>query len=106
MTGWHQLPRELRWLIFDSITKDYTRKLDPLARVSYVTVCREWQLVFERETFSQLVLDQDRLQDLDNFVTYNERRRYSVKILFLRIKLEEYNCSVCESLEDDDTIKR
>ena len=78
----------------------------PEARSRYAAVCKEWQFFFERKNFFTLVLDQDRLQDFEIFVSGNERRRDYVQGLVLRIKLEEYDCTTCESSEDNATIKR
>ncbi|KAK5995240.1 hypothetical protein PT974_03639 [Cladobotryum mycophilum] len=106
MATWLILPQELRDMIFTWIKKDYSWTLDPRARVNYATVCKEWQFVFEPETFRQLCLDQNRLKSFKRFISENERRQSYVSHIMLRIKLEEYDCSVCELPEDRATIKR
>ncbi len=106
MAGWSQLPTELRCLIWGAMNYGHDWNQDPGARSRYATVCKEWQFAFERENFRLLVLDQDRLQDFETLVSQNERRRIYICRLVLRIKLEEYDCTTCESLEDDATLKR
>ena len=62
--------------------------------------------MFESWTFRRLTLNQDRLDDFDNIVSRNERRRSFVRHIVLSIKLDEYDCASCEKEEDKATIQR
>jgi hypothetical protein len=103
MTGWPQLSPEIRLFIFAHIKNNKDFVLRPRRRVNYSMVCKEWHHTFEPELFHSLILDQHRLEDFNQFVSQNESRRKFVKHLFLRVKLVEYDCSVCESQENDET---
>ncbi|KPM38047.1 hypothetical protein AK830_g8540 [Neonectria ditissima] len=105
MTGWPQLPIELRWMIINRVKQDYSWEWAIYARAAYASVCKEWQIHFERENFELLVLDQHRLQNFRTFVGLSERRRNSVRSIYLRVKLAKYDCTSCESFEDEATTK-
>ena len=106
MTGWPQLPPEVRVMIFAFMQHNYRVHHDLVARTQPASVCREWQHMFESWTFNRLTLDQDRLAGFDNFVSRNERRRSYVNQIFLSIKLDEYDCTSCEKEEDEAMIQR
>lgn len=72
----------------------------PEARfASYATVCREWQEYFESITFQSLVLNQDRLAQLETIVSRHPRRVGFVRHVHLRLELPEYDCKRCKRPE-------
>jgi hypothetical protein len=96
-------------MILEIVAEDYRFESGkPYTRTSYASVCREWQPVFERWNFRRLVLDQDRISDLEQFMNKEATRHRQgyLKHLFLRARLEEYDCTVCQSKEDDKTIRK
>jgi len=100
---WTRLSAELRLIILDQVVEDYYfQPSKPHLRTGYATVCREWQPVFEKQNFRRLVLDYHRLPKLEKFTAKNDRRSY-VEQIFLRVRLEEYDCSVCKRKENDRT---
>jgi len=80
-------------MIYGLIEENHDAKTEPLARAGYASVCREWQFFFEPHNFQRLVIDQDRLRNLDKF-TKGSRRAF-VKHVWLLIRLDEYDCSAC-----------
>jgi len=103
---WSKLPAEISLMILDKVIEDYKfQPFIPYLRASYATVCREWQPVFEQQNFRRLVLDYDRIRNLKNFTAKNHRRSYLEQI-FLCVRLDKYDCSVCQTKEDDDTKNR
>ncbi|TVY33901.1 hypothetical protein LSUB1_G007075 [Lachnellula subtilissima] len=99
---WSKLPAEISLMILDKVIEDYKFQPSiPYLRAGYATVCREWQPVFEQQNFRRLVLDYDRIGNLENFTAKNHRRGYLEQIL-LCVRLDEYDCSVCQTKEDDD----
>ncbi|KAI9155030.1 hypothetical protein HJFPF1_07593 [Paramyrothecium foliicola] len=83
MTGWPNLPTEVRWMIFDYI------------------VCREWQYEFEKKTFEQITVGQDRLQDFETFVYNNPGRRKLLTKIVMRFVLVEDDQDYAELLDED-----
>jgi hypothetical protein len=105
MGRWLDFPAEIRSMILKMVVEDYRFKSEPYARAGYASVCREWQQVFEKRNFRRLVLDQERIVDLEQIMSTNQRRDYLVH-LFLRIRLNDYDCTVCKSKEDKGTIRK
>lgn len=99
------MPAEIRWVILEMVAEEYSFKSEPYACAGYASVCRDWQPVFEQRNFQRLVVDQERIPDLERFIGINHRRDY-LQHLFLRIRLDEYDCTVCQSQEDHETIKK
>jgi hypothetical protein len=100
---WTRLPAEISSMILDMVAEDYRfQSSKPHVRAGYATVCREWQPVFEQRNFQRLVLDQERICNLEEFTGKNRRRDY-LEHLFLRVRLDEYDCTVCQFKEDDNT---
>ncbi len=108
MGCWTNLPPEIRLMILGTVAEDYRFNSEPYARAGYASVCQEWQQVFEPRNFQRLVLDQARISDLKIFMgkKANRHRRDYVEHLFLRVKLSEYDCTVCQSKEDDETTRK
>ena len=102
---WSTLPVEIRLTILDLVAEDYYFNSEPYARAGYASVCQEWQPVFEQRNFRRLTLDQERISGLERFM-YTEHRRDYLKHLFLRVQLDEYDCTVCQSPEDDETTRK
>jgi len=101
---WRTLPAEIRSMILEMVAEDFSFKSEHYARAGYASVCREWQPVFEQRNFQRLVLDQDRVSDLEQVVT--KQRRVYLEHLFLRVRLNDYDCTVCKSEEDYETIRK
>ncbi|KAK3943296.1 hypothetical protein QBC46DRAFT_307703 [Diplogelasinospora grovesii] len=105
--SWHTLPAELRLMILELVSCAYTfRQEDRYARAGYASVCREWQCFFEVRIFRRLIVDQDRISDLDKFTAQLGRRRANIKQIQLRVKLADYDCSVCQLEEDPEARKQ
>lgn len=86
---------------------DYNHKTEPYARAGYASVCKTWHPFFEELNFERLIVDSERLLDLDKIVRGNKRQRIQdIRHLWLRIKLGEYDCDACQSVEDATTIQR
>jgi len=78
-------------MILDTLVQGHNTKCEPYARASYASVCQEWQEFWEKKTFQRLILDPERLLDLDRVVhSKNQQRIDHIEHLWLRIKLEEY----------------
>jgi hypothetical protein len=75
MELWGKLPAEIRLIILDMVAKDHSTKSEPYACAAYASVCQEWQDFWEKETFQQLILDPERLLDLDRVVHRKNQRR-------------------------------
>ncbi|RDL40524.1 uncharacterized protein BP5553_00503 [Venustampulla echinocandica] len=100
---WTRLPAEISLMILDMVAEDYRfQPSEPRLRAGYATICREWQPVFEQRNFQRLILDQNRICNLEKFTGKNKRRDY-LEHLFLRVRLDEYDCTVCQFKEDINT---
>jgi hypothetical protein len=108
MAHWRRLPAEIRSMILEMVAEDYRFKSKPYARAGYASICREWQLVFEHRNFQRLVLGQERISSFEQFIgkEATRQRRGYLEHLFLRVKLNGYNCTVCQSKEDYGTIRK
>lgn len=107
--AWTTLSAEIRYMVLKLVSDDYSYDLSqPYLRVGYATVCREWQPIFEFKNFQRLIIDQDGIHNLAKFMSKEENmhRREYLEHLFLRIKLDEYDCTVCQSEEDIKTIRK
>jgi hypothetical protein len=105
---WTNLPAEIRMMILRIVVEDYRFESDRYARAGYASVCREWQPVFEEMNFRRLNLDQGRIVDFEK-VMGNEATRYRcgyLEYIFLNIKFDDYDCTVCQLKEDDETIMK
>jgi uncharacterized protein DUF6546 len=105
-SGWYKFPLELRWMIFGHVRESgsaqpWRSKVPSSPQLPLV--CREWHDFFPHDNFRFLVLNQDRLDDFDRFVSRNIPRRAHVEYIILRVRLPEYDCTVCEQREDDET---
>lgn len=108
MAYWANLPTEIRLMILKRVERGYRFKSDGYARAGYASVCREWQYCFEQRNFRRIIVNQERIPDFERIMgreTSRYRRDYLVH-LFLRVRLEDYDCTVCQSKEDDKTIQR
>ncbi|XMA17067.1 hypothetical protein WAI453_009858 [Rhynchosporium graminicola] len=99
---WSKLPAEIRLVILDMVVENYRFQPSvPYLRAGYATVCREWQPVFEQQNFRRLVLDYDKIHGLNTLTAKFHRRGYLAQI-FLRVRLDAYDCSVCQTKESND----
>ena len=96
MGCWRGLPAEIRSMILEMVAEDYRFKSEHYTLAGYASVCREWQPVFEQRNFQRLVLDQERISDLEQIIggKATRQRRDYLEHLFLRVRLSDYNCSL------------
>ncbi|POR32569.1 Uncharacterized protein TPAR_07226 [Tolypocladium paradoxum] len=107
MAYWQVLPWEIQHIILEEVARGFNRKTEPYARAGYATVCKAWQPFFEELNFERLIVDSERLFDLEKIVQGKNRQRIEdIRHLWLRVKLEEYGCDACQSVEDDTTITK
>lgn len=105
MAYWTNLPVGIRDIILDIVVADYRfDEESPYVRASYASVSREWQSAFERINSQRLKLDQESVTCLEQYA--NPQRRVYLEHLFLRIRLNEYDCTECQLKEDRKTIRR
>lgn len=71
------------------------------------SVCRTWQDMWEPYNFSELVLTPSCLPMFRNALRGENQYRFEyLKLIWLRIELDGYDCSVCQTAEDEETIKK
>jgi hypothetical protein len=105
MADWNTLPIEVRLIILELVAEDYHFNSKPYARAGYASVCQEWQPVFEQRNFRRLILDQERISGLEQFMCTQYRRDY-LEHLSLRVRLPKYDCTVCQLPEDKKTTRK
>lgn len=89
---WTKLPAELREIILNIVDNDYIFDFkNPYLRATYATVCREFQFVFERSNFRQIIVTREKLSHLEKYVI--PRRQFYLEHLFLLVDLDEYDCT-------------
>lgn len=107
---WYQLPPEIRNMILHEICEVRNRKTTGKVQrlAGYATVCLEWQRFFEPVNFRRVTLDYDGLETFSEMVKESQRthRLNYIKHLWFRIKLPEYDYSVCFDAENRVTINR
>ncbi|KAH6682301.1 hypothetical protein F5X68DRAFT_263279 [Plectosphaerella plurivora] len=104
MTGWNNLPNELRDMIADEVRGDIGKPQSSASNPykSLPLVSRDWQYYFSHINFHTLFLDQDRLDGFKRYLDNNKSRQHHVKHIFLRVKLPDYDCSTCYQDEGED----
>ena len=105
MANWSRFPVEIRSMILELVAEDYHFNSEPYARAGYASVCQEWQPVFEQRNFRRLTLDQERISGLQQFMG-TKHRRDCLEHLFLRVRLDKYDCTICQKKEDDETTRK
>lgn len=112
-TTWGKTPPEVRLIILEEIAAGYPagyaakKRYNYTKLAQYTTVSREWQAFFEDITFRTFVIDPSHLPFFKGiFDGENIRRLGHIRHLWLRIKLDTYDCSVCRTAEDDVTVFR
>ncbi|KAK5659352.1 hypothetical protein OQA88_1445 [Cercophora sp. LCS_1] len=100
--SWNKLPAELRLMVFRELAflRDPVRPEERYDFVNYARVCKQWHARWTAESFHQIVLDQDRISDLDELTKKSPSLNRLIRQIYLRIKLPNYDCSVCQQ-EDD-----
>lgn len=98
MPNFTDLPYEIRLVILKGLIKGVRdSNSTPVDRLSiFAVVCKEWQNVFERETFRQLILSPSRLQDLYQKIKH---RKAFVKHIWYPVELQRYSCGACTTRE-------
>ncbi|KAK0725263.1 hypothetical protein B0H67DRAFT_126000 [Lasiosphaeris hirsuta] len=104
-TNWHDLPTELRLMIFEAFIDDCKTTEPPFGRLdgpkantaiktaTYASVNREWQAFFEARHFWHIVLTPERLLEFGNIVQGSRRRL--VGHIQLRVHLAFLDCPIC-----------
>lgn len=106
--SWGRLPTELKDMILERATWEarsgarwwFTgqEQLGPLT-----TVCRDWQIFFERKLFKRLILRTE--ADLERFADIVQgRRRAYLEWLWLCIELPMYDCGRCHHYETREEV--
>lgn len=96
-------------MIFAEIVRDLDQTLPRQKHVlsKYAGVCLSWQHRFERLTFERLQLSQSCLPYLGELVHGEKIYRLGyAKLIWLRIRLDKYDCTACHTAEDEETIKK
>ncbi|CAH0059092.1 unnamed protein product [Clonostachys solani] len=115
--SWHRLHTEVRDMILHTIlvdsrankyaANDSAPGATPYHNISFLaTVCLEWKVFFERNTFKQLILVDSDLPVFKEVVERSPVRLAYVHHVLLHIQLPEYNCDDCKEEEDQNTINR
>lgn len=68
MIVWGKLPAEIWLMILEVAAHGNSEESGPYARAGYAGVCKDWQLFWEVKTFKRVILNQDRLYDLDRII--------------------------------------
>ncbi|KAL3958494.1 hypothetical protein ACCO45_006656 [Purpureocillium lilacinum] len=107
MAFWSQLPRELQLQIFEELIYDRERRPEHHVLAKCASVCRSWQDEFEPEVFKKLCLSQSCLPKFRSIVGGTKKYRLEyIRHLWLRVRLNKYNCKVCQKAEDAKTIRK
>ena len=97
MQGFACLPPEIRTEIVKQVLDHWVVGGDSEAVAPYATVCREWQSIIERYTFSNLKISLRRIPQFAQLVTHNRRR--CLRRIHLHVELPEYLNDPCEERE-------
>jgi hypothetical protein len=105
MASWNTLHREIQYQIFHELTVKSSNDQRYLGKCA--SVCRDWQYAFEPFIFQTLTLSQSCLKKF-RYIVWGEKsyRLNLIHILWLRIRLDEYDWSACQTAEDTKTIKK
>ncbi|KAI9152241.1 hypothetical protein HJFPF1_09469 [Paramyrothecium foliicola] len=87
----NQLPPDVQSRICDAISASSGTS----SLACCVSVCRDWQCVFERKSFQRLILTPSCLTDFERIVASDSQRRAQVQHIHLRIQLQTYTCRDC-----------
>lgn len=96
LASWERLPGELKLIIVGHVVESFKQIQSPKLSAC-AAVCREWQHLFEAETFSDLTLHQSDVSEFADLV--QGRRRPLLRWLWLRLELTEYDCKECRVRE-------
>ncbi|RAH44042.1 F-box protein [Aspergillus brunneoviolaceus CBS 621.78] len=91
MTEISALPSEILSLILT--------QLGSASLASYASVCRKWQVLSEKQTFSHLLLTSDRLSDFKRIISSSAHRCCFIRYLDLYILLPAYEIAARTQLE-------
>ncbi len=87
---WYRLPPEIRLhILYFVVTGSAYDKVSYGLSV-FSPVCKEWQMVFENETFKALKITQKSLPKLDQVFQNSFRRQSCLESLWLRVELPRY----------------
>ncbi|KAK4193354.1 hypothetical protein QBC35DRAFT_519484 [Podospora australis] len=92
--SWMSLPPEIRLMILEAIAQ---QKHPGWA--SFVSVCKEWQLLIENQNFRRLKLQAPCLEDLESIFRQSRRRRRLIQHIWLDVELPEYSWRSCKEIE-------
>lgn len=94
-------------MTIDDVFYNQKRRPEQHVLAKAASVCRTWQCDYERLNFKLLVLSQSCLPAFRAAVQGKKRYRLEhMQMIGLPIRLGEYDCSVCQTVEDEKTIKK
>jgi hypothetical protein len=104
----NRLPPEIRSTIVGFVVQVYEHQAGlrhsstrfAFSLAPFASVCREWQQVVEKTTFSEVHLSLDRMDDFERYVTGTRRRR--LRSIRLQVKLPAYDSDPCTNRETWD----
>jgi hypothetical protein len=104
----NRLPPEIRASIVGFVVEAYEHYSNArhssgrcgLSLAPFASVCKEWQQVVEKTTFTELHLSLDRMDDFEKYVVGSRRRR--LQSIRLHVKLPAYDSDPCTSRETWD----
>jgi len=92
-TPWTSFLKMLRTMILEELLQDGCS----VAR--YAAVCRDWQAIIEKKTFSRITITPRRLASFGTMILRNIKL---VKYIWLCVQLQEYDCLQCEQEESEE----
>jgi hypothetical protein len=98
MTNFNNMPTEIQQVTVGFLIEAVLHEKDKDTKLApYVTVCRDWQAVIERYTFSNLTITLDRIPKFGEYVQ-NHRRR-CLRHIDLHVELPTYENDPCQEKE-------
>lgn len=94
--GWGCLPYEIHRKILQFLAHD---ELESKLMAEYAVVCKSWQAEIEEVNFRKLVIKQQDIHDLEQFVT-GIRRAY-LQHLWLKVELDKYSSKLRVTPENE-----
>lgn len=100
----YDMPQEIRNNILSSVVHVEKQHGGRLCRLA--SVCKEWQLFFEAQTFRTLSLRQHDLNIFCRLIRWKQWRLGYIRHLWLRVELPNYFCDKCGEPETEAEITR
>lgn len=101
-TSWSTLPPEIQAMVLDQLV--VSSNSSRYKQATLASVCRKWQVFFERSTFKSLYLKPWKCSsDLDAFNSIVQgHRRQLVQKITIEVRLALYRCKYCDKEESRD----